>query len=223
MSDYTRLVLMVPTGVALSDLVQKLRAAFDGGPIDAVILPLPDLDDRAKVNFAKSVAEIVQANGAALVVDGEFEIVARSGADGIHVNGLSNLEKALDRDPKHERMIGVGGVRTRHEAMEAAEAGADYVLFGEPRPDGYIPPLETALDAAGWWAELFNTPGIGFVSKIGEVGMMAATGIEFVAVGNAVFDHPEGVTLAVKMALDQIAHAAPPPWADSDGKARKSR
>lgn len=223
MSDYTRLVLITPKAVPLNELVPKLQAAFEGGPIDAVILPLSEADDRARINYAKSVAEIVQANGAALVVNGDFDIVVRSGADGIHISKPQDLDLVLDRDPKHERMIGVGGVRTRHEAMEVAEAGADYVMFGEPRPDGYVPPLDTTLDAAGWWAELFNTPGIGFVSQIGEVGMMASTGIEFVALGSAVFDHPEGPALAVKMVHDQIAHAPAPPWAEGDSAGRKGR
>jgi len=223
MSDYTRLVLVAPKGLPVSELVEKLRAAFEGGPIDAVILSLTDADERAQINYAKSVAELVQSNGAALVVHGEFDIVVRSGADGIHISKLQELDAVMDRDPKHERMIGVGGIKTRHEAMEAAEAGADYVMFGEPRPDGYVPPLDATMDAAGWWAELFNTPGIGFVDKIGEVGMMASTGIEFVALGSAIFDHPEGPTLAMKMAHDQIAHAPPPPWSDDAKKSSKSR
>lgn len=223
MSDYTRLVLIAPKGLPLNELVPKLRAAFDGGPIDAVVLPMPELDDRAKVNYAKSIADIVQANQAALLLDGDFEIVARSGADGIHIAKPQDLDAVLDRDPKHERMIGVGGIRTRHEAMEVAEAGTDYVMFGEPRVDGYVPPLESTLDAAGWWAELFNTPGIGFVAKIGEVGMMASTGIEFVALGNAVFDHPEGPDMAVRMVHDLIAHAPAPPWAETERSGQKSR
>ena len=220
MSNDTRLVLLVPKGLAVDDLVQKLRAAFAGGPIDAVILPLPDVDDRAKINYAKAAAEIVQSHGAALVVDGEFEIVARAGADGVHIATPQGLEAAIDRDPKHERMIGVGGIRTRHEAMEVAEAGADYVMFGEPRPDGYVPPFDQTLDAAGWWAELFNTPGIGFVAEIGEVGMMASSGIEFVALGSAVFDYAEGPTLAVQMVHDQIANAPAPEWAQDQGKGK---
>lgn len=223
MSDYTRLVLIAPKGLPLNELVPKLRAAFEGGPIDAVILPLPDLDDRAKVNYAKSVAELVQSNQSALLLDGEFDIVARSGADGIHIARPQDLDAVLDRDPKHERMIGVGGIKTRHDAMEVAEEGTDYVMFGEPRPDGYVPPLDATMDAAGWWAELFNTPGIGFVDKIGEVGMMASTGIEFVALGRAVFDHPEGPDMAVRMVHDLITHAPAPPWVDAEGHSRKGR
>lgn len=224
MSAYTRLVLLAPKGMQLSELVPKLQAAFEGGSIDAVILPCAaDSDNRALINYAKTIAVLVQAKQSVLLLDGGLEIAPRAGVDGVHINNPKELEMALDRDPKHERMIGVGGIRTRHEAMEVAEAGADYVMFGEPRADGFIPPLEQTLDAAGWWAELFNTPGIGFVSKIGEVGMMAETGIEFVALGSAVFDHPEGPTMAMRMAHDQIAHAPLPPWAEPQSGGRKDR
>lgn len=223
MSDYTRLVLLAPHGLSLESLVAKMRAALDGGPVDAVILALPDLDDRAKINYAKAIAEIVQPQGAALVIDGEFETVMRSGADGIHIRTPQGLDAILDRDPKHERMIGVGGMRTRHEAMEAAEAGADYILFGEPRPDGFIPPFDETLDAAAWWAELFNTPGIAFAGQIGDVGRLAATGIEFIGLGSAVFDHPDGPASAVKLALEQIADAPAPAFAEDQAKGRKGR
>lgn len=215
MAAYTRLVLLAPAGVPISELLPKLQAAFAGGPVDAVILSIGPGDDRARINYAKSVAELVQSQNSVVLIDGASEIVARAGADGVHLSSPKDLDSALDRDPQHERMIGVGGVRSRHEAMEIAEAGADYVMFGEPRPDGYVPPLEKTLDFTAWWAELFNTPGIGFASKIGEVGMIASTGIEFVALGSAVFDHPEGPTMAVRMAHDQIAHAPVPPWAEA--------
>lgn len=223
MSAYTRLVVLAPKGLPLSELVPKLQAAFDGGPIDAVVLPLPQTDERARINYAKAVAEIVQNRQSVLLLEDDVDIIPRSGADGIHASNPKGLDLALDRDPKHERMMGVGGIRTRHEAMEIAEAGADYVMFGEPRPDGYIPPLETTLDAAGWWAELFNTPGIGFVAEIGDVGAMASTGIEFVALGNSVFDYPDGPSMAIRSAHELISHAPAPPWAEQDNPGRKGR
>jgi thiamine-phosphate pyrophosphorylase len=94
--------------------------------------------------------------------------------------------------------------------MEAAEAGCDYVMFGEPREDGSMPPFPAVLERVQWWAELFETPCIAFAPTLDEVGPLAATGCEFVALGDAVFKHPDGPAEAVRQAHAAIA-AAPVP------------
>src|SRR5437764_482821 len=85
----------------------------------------------ACVNRVKVLAPIVQGRGAALLVDGHPEIVARAGADGAHMTGVAALAEALAL-LKPARIAGCGGLASRHDAMVAAESGADYVMFGEP-------------------------------------------------------------------------------------------
>ena len=69
--------------------------------------------------------------GAALVLDGHADLAARAGADGAHLTGIEALRRASRRSSR-TRIAGCGGLETRHDAMVAAEAGADYVMFGEP-------------------------------------------------------------------------------------------
>src|ERR1700720_3536698 len=80
----------------------------------------------------EDVAEISRTvDVAALLVDGRPDIVARAGADGAHLSGPVALKAAV-RKLKPNYIAGAGGLRSRHDAMVAAEAGADYVMFGEP-------------------------------------------------------------------------------------------
>ena len=72
-----------------------------------------------------------KSSGAALLLDGNVELVARGGADGAHLTGIAAMEDAL-ASLKPDRIAGIGGLTTRHDSMSAGEAGADYVLFGEP-------------------------------------------------------------------------------------------
>ena len=81
---------------------------------------------------------MVQDKGAALLIDGHAELVARAGADGAHLTGIAAFSEALER-LKPERIAGVGGLASRHDAMVAAERGADYVMFGEPDASGERP------------------------------------------------------------------------------------
>ena len=90
------------------------------------------------ISRIKALLPAVQNAGAALLLDGHVELVARAGADGAHLNGLAAMEDAMP-SLKPDRIAGVGGLATRHDSMAAGEAGADYVLFGEPDAKGSAP------------------------------------------------------------------------------------
>jgi thiamine-phosphate pyrophosphorylase len=123
----------------------------------------------------------------------------RGGADGLHA-GSADDWVGLRGQLRDGRILGVGGLKTRDEAMRAGEAGVDYLMFGEPRPDGYLPPFDEILDRAEWWAEIFETPCVVFAPTLDDVASAAETGTEFVALGDAVWMHPAGAAAAVRAA-----------------------
>ncbi|MGL5448488.1 MAG: thiamine phosphate synthase, partial [Rhabdaerophilum sp.] len=114
-------------------------------------------------------------------------LVARLGLDGVHANAEGDLG-ALVEAIKPNRILGVGGLRSRHEAMEAGEKDIDYVMFGEPRPDGFLPPLSQTIERAEWWAQIFNVPCIAYAPDLDAVAPLAATGAEFIALGPWLFE-----------------------------------
>jgi thiamine-phosphate pyrophosphorylase len=89
--------------------------------------------------------------------------------------------------------------------MTAGEGGVDYVMFGEPRPDGLLPPIAAVAERAAWWAEIFETPCVAYAPTLEALARLARTGAEFVALGDAVWDHPDGPAAAVRAALDALA------------------
>jgi thiamine-phosphate pyrophosphorylase len=133
------------------------------------------------IEHAQVIAPVVQSRGIALLLDGHPDLVARAGADGAHMTGVAAFEAAFDMlKPGH--IAGAGGLATRHDAMRAAEKGADYVMFGEPGPDGRRPDFAVIADRVAWWAELFEPPCVGFAANLDEVGALAAAGADFVAI-----------------------------------------
>ena len=204
MTEPARLVLMTPPAGRDPALPEKLADALAGGAVAAVILHLPPLDERALVKLIKPFAPIVQEREAALLLAGRPESVARSGADGVHIGDPRALALALQLLHPRQRIVGAGGLRARHDAMEAAEAGCDYVMIGEPDAQGVTPPFPAVLERAQWWAELFQTPCVAFCPELAAIGALARTGCEFIALGDAVFAHPEGPRRAVESALAAI-------------------
>ena len=160
--------------------------------VAAVLLRLPDADERSLINWVKAAAAAgVQAAGAALLVDGRPDIVARAGADGAHLSGPGALKAAV-RMLKSNYIAGAGGLRSRHDAMVAAEAGADYVMFGEPDASGHHPSREAVIDRVAWWAEVFEIPCVAYASALDGIDALVSTGADFVAVGDALFEDPRG-------------------------------
>jgi thiamine-phosphate pyrophosphorylase len=151
----------------------------------------------------KALANVVQAAGVALVLDGHPELAGRSGADGAHLAGLEAFTAAVD-SLKPARIAGCGGLHSRDDAMAAGERGADYVMFGEPEADGSRPSFGAILDRVGWWADLFEVPCVAYAATLDEVGPLAATGVDFVAIGGSIWDDPRGPAAAVAEAAAKL-------------------
>ena len=181
-------LLTPPIGEAdLDAFGAKLADALAAGDVACVLARLaPGAEGAAKKIMAR-LAEIAARADAALLVDNDPRLAARAGADGVHIHGAgAALAEALG-SLKPERIVGAGLLRTRDDAMTAGEAGADYVMFGEPRADGFVPPSAETLARVEWWAEIFEPPCVGFADSLGDIAPLVAAGADFIALGDAVW------------------------------------
>ena len=199
-----RLYLVAPQDPA--GLANQLAEALGAADIAAVLLRLPETDDGARVNHVKALAPTVQNKGAALLLDGHPELAARAGADGSHLSGIDALKSAI-ATLKPALIAGCAGLETRHDAMVAAETGADYVMFGEPDTSGGRPSFEAIAQRVAWWAEVFEIPCVAFAASLEEVEPLAAAGADFIAVGDCVFGAGHGAAAAVADASRRLAIA----------------
>ena len=208
-----RLFLVTPAIADAAGFAPRLAEACGAGEIAAVLLRLDGADERTLINTLKALAPIAHEHGAAVLVSVEGEadlatVMVRGGADGVHLSGDAR-ELASLRDRLKDRTIGAGGLRSKHDAMSAGEAEVDYVMFGEPRPDGTTPSLELTTERAAWWAEIFVTPCVAFAPRVDAVATLARTGAEFIALGATVWDHPEGPAAAVSAAQEALSAQEP--------------
>jgi thiamine-phosphate pyrophosphorylase len=178
-----RLTLVTPPIADAPAFSAELAAALAAADVAAVLLRLAAADERTQINRIKTIGPIVQARGAALLLDGHADLVARAGADGAHLTGMAAFTEALER-LKPERIVGVGGLSSRHDAMVAAEAGADYLMFGGPAAAGERAAFAAITERVAWWAELFEIPCVGYAASLEEVAPLAQAGADFVALGD---------------------------------------
>lgn len=212
-ADPPRLSLLSPPVTDAEAFRPALADACAAAPISAVLLQLAPADERTLVNRVKLLSAVAHGHDAALILvepasaTPAFDPVAvatRGGADGVHTRSPERVRTLRERLGPG-RNLGAGGLRSRHDTMEAGEAGVDYVLFGEPRPDGSVPALDSVIERSEWWAEIFQIPCVAFAPTLATLPRLAATGAEFVALGDAVWTHPAGPGAAVREAAAAIA------------------
>jgi thiamine-phosphate pyrophosphorylase len=200
MDSVARLYLITPT-LSVADLdgfARLFEDALDAGDVaSALVAVAPGADSRRIVG---ALIEIAAPRDIALLIENDARLAARLGADGVHLAG-ADVAEAVESF-KSQRIVGAGRLRTRDDAMTAAEAGADYVMFGEP---GISPSFAATLERVGWWAEIFETPCVACAAGLEEVGPLAAAGADFVALGGAIWASPAEAVRAATALLRRPA------------------
>ncbi len=200
-----RLYLITPQISDAESFAPALEAALGAGDVACVLLRFAPPDENARKKITRRLAALVQDHGAALLLTDDAQLAVRAGADGVHVTQPGErLNAALD-SLKPERIVGIGGIVDKDQAMSAGEKDIDYVMFGDLEPGGET--AESVLERASWWAEIFNVPCIAVAHDLAEVEALARTGAEFIALAAEIFVDPRGPAPAVAQAQAAIDRA----------------
>lgn len=191
-----QLYLISPLDVA-GTFPDRLARALDAGPVAAFQFRVKGVDQHEAARLAEPLQRVCADREVAFIVNDSVSLAKRLGADGVHLG-------QEDGDPREARaalgpaaQIGVTCHDSRHLAMEAGEAGADYVAFGSfyptttkevrHRPDPVI---------LSWWSTLFELPGvaIGGITPANAAPLVAA-GADFIAASSAVWSGDEAAAV----------------------------
>jgi len=200
-----RLCLVTPAVDAPARFALRLADALSGGDVATLIITAAPPDLQAA---AEALVPVAQARGVAALVHNDTRIAGRAKADGVHVDsGIADLRDAVAA-LRPRRIVGAGGLASRHDAMLAGEADPDYLFFGRLDGDSEDGIFPKALDLAAWWSSVFVIPAVVMGGRaIDSVGAAAEAGIEFVALRDAVWAHPGGPGAAVAAANRRLAAA----------------
>src|ERR1700761_7491166 len=193
MSD-CRLYLISPPHLSPSNFAIPLREALEGGDVASFQLRLKNVDDDAIRRAADRLRPIVQAAGAAFVLNDRPDLAKELGCDGVHV-GQEDAPYAEARAAMGTNgIVGVTAHDSRHLAMEAAEAGADYVAFGAFfSTKTKEPKTQADIELLRWWSETTVVPcvAIGGITITNAPALIEA-GADFLAVSAGVWEYPDG-------------------------------
>ena len=205
-----QLYLITPPVLAdLEAFASLLEQALSAGEVAALQIRLKDADDMTIAAAVDVLTPIAQARGVAVILNDRPDLAARLGCDGVHVGQSDTPYAEARKIMGREAMVGVTCHDSRHLAMEAAEAGADYVAFGAFFPTTTKDaPTRAEPEILTIWQETMEVPcvAIGGVT-VENAGAIAAAGADFVAVSAGVWRHPDGPAAAVR-AFDEALRTA---------------
>ncbi|GLI99193.1 thiamine phosphate synthase [Sphingobium sp. BS19] len=184
-----------------------LAAALDAGKVAAFQLRLKGIDDHAIAALAEPLQKICVDREVAFIVNDSIGLAKRLGADGVHLGQGDGDARDARAQLGPKVQIGVTCHDSRHLAMEAGEAGADYVAFGAFYPTTTKDVTHFADPALlGWWTTVFELPcvAIGGITADNARPLVEA-GADFIAVSSAVWQHPEGPAAGVRVFADALA------------------
>jgi len=196
-----RLYLISPDRIDHPSIfADELRAAFDGGDVAAFQLRLKGVDDTAIARTADTLRPICQHRDVAFIMNDRPDLAVKLDCDGVHVGQDDASCTEARRIVGRERQVGVTAKSSRHLAIEAAEAGADYVAFGAFFASGTKQVTTQAdLEILEWWSELFEIPcvAIGGIT-VENCRPVIEAGADFLAVAGGVWNHKNGPEAAVR-------------------------
>jgi thiamine-phosphate pyrophosphorylase len=177
-----------------------LAEALDADDVACVQLRLKDIDDDALRRACDVLRPICQRREAAFIVNDRPDIAVACGADGVHVGQEDMSYAEARRMVGADMIVGVTCHDSRDLAMNAAEAGADYVAFGAFFPTGTkTPKTQADPELLAWWADVMTVPcvAIGGIT-VDNAAPLVDAGADFLAVVAGVWDYREGPAAAVR-------------------------
>ncbi|WP_291299184.1 thiamine phosphate synthase [Elioraea sp.] len=204
-----RLYLITPPAIDVPTFRDTLARALDAGDVAAVQLRLKGVDDDTIRRAAEVLRVVAQDRGVAFLMNDRADLAVETGCDGAHVGREDGSLEAARRLLGPDLTLGATCHDSRHFAMEAAEAGADYVAFGAFFPTGtkdtkHRPEPEILT----LWSEVTEIPcvAIGGITAA-NCGPLVRAGADFIAVVSAVWNHAGGPAEGVRAMNAAIAAA----------------
>ncbi|HWE47445.1 MAG TPA: thiamine phosphate synthase [Caulobacteraceae bacterium] len=199
--DYCRPYLITPPAISdLEAFARDLEAALAGGRVAALQIRLKDVSDHAVAEVVGKLTPVAHAAHAAVILNDRPDLARTLGCDGVHVGQSDASYAEARRAMGSDAIVGVTCHDSRHLAMEAAEAGADYVAFGAFFPTATKEASTRAEpEILSIWQETMEVPcvAIGGITPANAADL-AAAGADFLAVCASVWTWPDGPRAAVE-------------------------
>jgi thiamine-phosphate pyrophosphorylase len=189
--DRPQITLITPPAVDLAVFPDQLARVMDAVDIACVRLALAAADDDLIARAADACRLVAHARDVAIVIERHVLMVERLGLDGVHLTDGARSVRKVRKDLGADAIVGAYCGTTRHDGMNAAEAGADYVAFGPIGATTLGDGSQVDFDVLQWWSEVIEVPVIAegalSIALIAQYGPVT----DFFGIGPEVWGHDD--------------------------------
>jgi len=200
-----RLYLVTPPAFEPAAFSRELAVALDAGDVACLQVKVNDASPEDARRIIDALRPIAHERDVAVILNGPPDLARATGCDGIHLNeqrGYAEARRILGA----KAIVGVACHTSRHEGMVAAEAGANYVVFGPFFSD---PSRCATSDLIEWWGDLMEIPVVATGGITPEnCHALVEAGADFIAVSSSLWNHPDGPGAAVRAFLRAMTRQA---------------
>jgi len=184
-----QLYLITPANPGLSLFSSRLISALDVAEVACLRLSTAGMDEDAVRRAADTMREITHARDIPLVIEDHAKLVTPLGLDGVHLGDGGRRVREIRKELGRDAIIGAHCGTQRHDGLNAAEAGSDYVSFGPVGASALGDGSQAGTDLFSWWSEMIEVPVVA-EGNLDEEHMATLSQItDFVAIGSEIWAH----------------------------------
>ena len=186
-ADRPQIYLLTPPALELDIFPARLAAVLDRVEVACLRLALATRDEDTILRTGDALREVAHARDVAIVIENHVQMVDRLGLDGVHLTDGARSVRKLRKDLGGDAIIGAYCGTTRHEGINAAEAGADYVAFGPVGETSLGTGARADLDLFQWWSEMIEVPVVAEGALTADLVARFGPATDFFAVGDEIW------------------------------------
>ena len=186
-----QLYLISPPEIELSSFPDTLGRVLDAHPVACVRLALATRDEDRLARAADTLRAVTDARDVALVIADHTLLAERLGLDGVHLSDAARSVRHARKTLGADAIVGSFCGGSRHEGMNAGEAGADYIAFGPVRPSALGDGSFAELDVFEWWSEMIEIPCVAEGQLDPDMIRRLAPMTDFFGLGEEIWRHPD--------------------------------
>lgn len=188
-----QLYLIAPASVAASALPGLLTPVLDAFPVACLRLPAGTEDESELGRLADIARDLAHGRDIAVVIDDHVLLAQRHGLDGVHLTNGARGVRAARKELGTDAIVGADCGQSRHEGLNAGEAGADYVCFGPVGETGLGMGESAPLDLFQWWSEVVEVPVVAQGALDADLIATLSPMTDFLAIGPEIWSQPDPV------------------------------
>jgi thiamine-phosphate pyrophosphorylase len=185
--DQPQIYLITPPAFELSEFTPRLARVLDGAAIACLRLTLASRDEDRVTRAADSLRELAHARDVPVVIEAHLGLVSRLGLDGVHLPDGARSVRAARKELGADAIVGAYCRTSRHEGMNAGEAGADYVSFGPVGTSALGDGSQAPRELFEWWSEMIEIPVVAEGALTPELVAELAPVVDFLAIGEEIW------------------------------------